>query len=591
MSESNEVTEQLLDSLLEQLGEGPSRTVVGHSTVSVAMELSVLDTLTFSLVQAGVSPVRMLTIANTGASVIPPSTIFVRLECATVDSIAGETQFELPPIEPGAVIRFSKLDIAPNPATLVSLNESVPGCIRAELKIGDELIAWTEDVVQIMAYNEFYNSTELLEIIAAHVLPNHPAITPVLQRASALLQERTGSPSIEGYQSGPKRALEIAEAVYVALQEMAIVYINPPASFEDSGQKVRTPDQVLGERLGTCLDLACTYAACIEQAGLNPAIYFVHGHAYAGVFTSEEASATETAALLDHDSVVNLEDSALLVPLESVAFTAGEIHSFSSAISLGRGRLRADGALKSLVSIWRARRDGIRPLPSRVVRDGQITVIVQEAPAPTATIPTVARPPLSRGVAAPRPDLSPARLRRWKADLLDLSLRNPLLQMSTRTTLELLAAEGSVGLFEDLLANGSAVKLVANDELTALHRERGARSAADIDREVRHHLLAENQLIYVDCDTAKLRTRLRSLITKARTAEEETGTNILHLAIGSLRWNDPKTNRAVRSPVLLIPVRLRSAGRGKPVEMVIDPTGAPTHNYCLLQKLRSTFDL
>ena len=35
-----------------------------------------------------------------------------------------------------------------------------------------------------------------------------------------------------------------------------LVYVNPPASFEQSGQKVRTPDQVMHEGMGTCLDLA-----------------------------------------------------------------------------------------------------------------------------------------------------------------------------------------------------------------------------------------------------------------------------------------------------------------------------------------------
>ena len=63
-----------------------------------------------------------------------------------MDSIAGEAQFELPPIEAGAGIRFSILEIAPNPAAHVTLIKSVRGQIRAELNISDEVVASTEDV-------------------------------------------------------------------------------------------------------------------------------------------------------------------------------------------------------------------------------------------------------------------------------------------------------------------------------------------------------------------------------------------------------------------------------------------------------------
>ena len=59
--------------------------------------------------------------------------------------------------------------------------------------------------------------------------------------------------------------------------EVRIRYVLPPASFEKSGQKVRGPSEILERRLGTCLDTSLFYAACLEQAGLQPLIVLTDG--------------------------------------------------------------------------------------------------------------------------------------------------------------------------------------------------------------------------------------------------------------------------------------------------------------------------
>ena len=94
-----------------------------------------------------------------------------------------------------------------------------------------------------------------------------PAVEAVLADAAALLGEWTGD-TLSGYQSGDRsRVLLTVGAIYAALQGRGIRYSEPPASFEDAGQKIRLPDRILEHRLGTCLDLAVLSAACLEQAG------------------------------------------------------------------------------------------------------------------------------------------------------------------------------------------------------------------------------------------------------------------------------------------------------------------------------------
>src|SRR5690606_6072059 len=111
----------------------------------------------------------------------------------------------------------------------------------------------------------------------------------ILASAASLLQQWTGDPSLSGYQSKDRNRVAITTAaIYTALQRSGIRYINPPASFEESGQKIRTPDRVLENKLGTCLDLVVLAAACLEQAGLHPLLPILAGHAFAGVWLEDE---------------------------------------------------------------------------------------------------------------------------------------------------------------------------------------------------------------------------------------------------------------------------------------------------------------
>jgi hypothetical protein len=158
--------------------------------------------------------------------------------------------------------------------------------------------------VDIRATNEFLNYPGLHAALAAFVQPNATPVTTILRAASELLLRTTKDSAIDGYQSGPERARLIAGAIYEALREARITYLQPPASFESTGQKVRTTDQVLTDRFGTCIDLAVAYAACLEAAGLMPLIFLTSTHAFAGFYASELYG--ETATITARNTIANL---------------------------------------------------------------------------------------------------------------------------------------------------------------------------------------------------------------------------------------------------------------------------------------------
>jgi len=176
-------------------------------------------------------------------------------------------------IAPGANYAFSDLALTLLREPLRKQSEREEGHLWIEVAADGFTPARKPLPLAVLAYNEWYGVSSLPEIIAAHVLPNDPAVERILAEASKLLLEKTQDGSLSGYQSGdPRRAYTQVAAIYFATVRQKISYINPPASFEKTGQKIRTPEHLLNRKLGTCMDTTVLLAACFEQVGLRPAV-------------------------------------------------------------------------------------------------------------------------------------------------------------------------------------------------------------------------------------------------------------------------------------------------------------------------------
>jgi hypothetical protein len=420
------------------------------------------------------------------------------------------------------------------------------------------------------------------------VTPRARAIQDLIGEASDLLGERTGDPSLQGYQAGSDRAMAIARAVYDAMRARQIRYINPPASFEGTGQKIRPAHEVLVDRWGTCLDLATTYAAALEHAGLHPVLVLCDNHAFSGHLLDKQQ--LPELVLQDPRVILNLIEAGQFIPVETTALCAGESPAtFDMATEAPRqwGWWSSElHRLRCLVDVTAAHL-AVRPLPAITV-EGGVRIIEIEAPTVTAPKPpkttrTVPAAPEVRGgtVAA---QVFPPRVERWRSSLLDLSFRNPLLNMKTgRTALEVHVPSGALGTLEDMLFDGQSLSLIPHDQLAQIHRERGARTAQDLDASTLTAMLTNERVLFSACTEAAYSTRLRGIQRRAKTVVEETGANNLFLTLGMLEWADAK--RQAKAPLFLLPVTLK-AHRGRGFTIQIDDGGYPQPNQCLLEKLR-----
>ncbi len=109
------------------------------------------------------------------------------------------------------------------------------------------------------------------------------------------------------------------------------------------------------------------------------------------------------------------------------------------------------------------------------------------------------------------------------------------------------------------------------------------------ERPARHSDRSIQTLLYPE----ELERRLRKLRGDARTAVEETGSNLLHLAFGFLEWREPRIDKSYLAPLILLPVELeRRMERGGRQAYRLSYSGEDLQsNLSLEKKLAESFGL
>lgn len=581
----------------DQLWPAGSRHARSAPPLPVAVTVEHAGFVNLALANSGIPLVDRIAVTNLDDSALVAVT--VRASVLDVSGAALATPWErtIQAVPAGAAMPFEAVDLQPDPAALLGIEERRPGRLVVEV-FDDEREVRVERRLDVLAHHQWLRfpaaPTLSLELLAAFAQPNSPAVAELLVEARDLLKARTGSPSTEGYQDDPERTDEIAEAIYGALQARTIAYSNPPASWDQDGQKVRTPAQVLNsDRAGTCLDTTVLFAGALEQAGLHPLLWLVPGHIFVGWWREESRRLPQTV-VLEQGALLNHLDLDHLGVVETTALTdRPEPVTFADARRYAAGNARNDESL-GIVDVRLARVSGVGPLPALTRDAGGALVVTVQAPAarPEHTAPPVtpASSPRRRSERESRPEV-PTRVRRWKNALLDLSLRNKLIHLPPGASATRLAVpeNGGLAAVEDVLHGGGRLALRAADDIDDVLKARGAPTAWHLPDEMLGEGLRRRQLHSDQVGDAH-GSRMRSLQRKARTLREESGSANLYLALGTLEWS--LQGKPLRSPLLLLPVTVTPGRRSsEPATMTLDEGAETTPNLCLLEKLRTELDL
>jgi len=502
----------------------------------------------------------------------------------TLDPPIGSWEGRIDAIEAGSTHRLTDIDLKLSPAALREQTERVRGSIGVHVVAEEERIAEHQESIEVLAATEWRGIDRVPELLAAFVSPNDPAVEALLPAVGAKLQELTSDSALNGYQSrDPQRVAHIAAAVYAVLQARGLGYINPPASFERRGQKVRTHEQVLSARLGTCLDITVLAAALLEQCGVHPVMVAVDGHAFPGLWLSE-FSLKEPF----HDDPLPLRkrvDLKEALVFDSSSITQGR--SFASACEVANRHLRDTDAFRFVVDVHAARMFDIRPLPLTAAGD-DLDLPDPEGEEAPGEAEGVRLELLDDDEAVRVRDRS--RVARWKDKLLDLTLRNSLLNFRPGKRAVSLAAL-DVGAIEDTLAVGHTLGVVPRPSRTSGRDEGLMETQTGIvlddawvqQRWDRGELVAQ----HTEADLAK---RMLELYRYARSAMEETGTVSVYLAVGFMRWQQSASDRERLAPLLLVPITIERGTGTRPfrIQAAEDDTRV---NITLLKLLEKDYGL
>ena len=549
------------------------------------------SSVNFSMQQNYVPVIRSLIIRNKSEDNLTDLTLRISFE----PEFAKVYTYYIPAVAAGESVEISPVKIILSTEYLFSLTEKIVGIITIEVFCKDEKLYSSDSQIELLAYDQWSGLRIMPELIAAFVTPNHPIISEILTKAGDYLKLWTGSPSFTGYQTkNPDNVKKQMAAVYTALQSLNIAYNNPPASYEDLGQRVRMPHVVIGQRLGTCLDLSVLYASCLEATGLFPLIAFKRGHAYGGCILSEETFAD---CMVDDISAFEkrlAKGSEEVLFVECTDFTAGKNVEFDRAVKHGCDHIGDIPEFYGVVDVQRCRGSGIRPIPLMLEQArGYYGNGENEPEFENLRVKEPEKLELIQADNLGSVEETLTKQRIWERKLLDFSLRNSLLNFRPgKNSLQLMVSD--LGKLEDELSDGKNIRVmeVPSEWTVSLRSKKMYETENDrdlIDNIFTNEIKSERVRTFIPA--GELDDQLKNMYRSAKVSMEENGTNTMFLALGFLRWFESDISEKPRyAPVVLIPVdivrNLRKGGyviRSRQEEARINTT--------LLEYLRQIFSI
>jgi hypothetical protein len=462
-------------------------------------------------------------------------------------------------IDRGSTVRINDVAVLPKVDALLELSERVISSFTVQVHRGDEVLLSKEYELELMAFDQWLGTQIVPQCLASFVVPNQPAISQMVVKASALLKQMTGASAFVEYQDGdPNTVVAQVSAIFAALHQEGIIYRAVPASYERIGQRITLSDQVLETHQGNCIELTLLMASVLEAVGIYSGVVLMRGHAFLGVWLSESCyrqSICDDASFLEKACSEGISE---MLVLECTELTK-ENASFERAQETARQMLMKSEEFDVFIDLRRCRLEGIISLPTRISEGGKWKIAPEDTPKHAAcTVELTHRT---------RYDLDQAydektevnKLDIWERKLLDFSLRNNFLNLSIRSrAIQFISFD--VASIEDYLQENTeyCIHPIPEGAVRVDREERLLRSSmvSALEPLVLNDI-TKQKLLHTYYSEEETQQVLKNIYRHARTTREETGANPLYLAIGLLRWYEKKNSPKARyAPLLLLPVDL-----------------------------------
>lgn len=472
-------------------------------------------------------------------------------------------------------------------AKLLEIEERGEARIDALLKKDGQTLAQASRGVALLPYETYPGTGAYPELFSCFVRPAAKGVDKILKDAHGVLREWKAQGRQWGYDEAGKAKVKLqAAAIFKAVQSAGISWRSDHAAV-DLPFHVQYAEETLSKRQAALFDMAALYLSCLEAAGLNGIAALGENGCVAGAWLRDNCflsssfdDVTEIKKRCDEsiDDIAVFDVKALFSELrQSPAFAE------KSALSEIQG-----GKYFTIIDVKRCRIGGFRPLSPRVRDNGGFRI--EEDP----ELKPDDMPRLNKKNLRPlRIKPLPAKESQWERRLLDLSLRNSLLNFSPKRNVIPIMSYSLERTLSHLLSGEEFSLLEIPPEILPGMAGIGGFDAPPKVRPLR-------ELVELEMKNRRLRSFLlqkdlayaaSALYRKEKVSMEETGTSALYAACGFLKWSAVGEKNGYRyAPLILLPVSLikRTGGRGFSVKIREDEYQV---NTTLLEFLKQEFGI
>ena len=476
-----------------------------------------------------------------------------------------------------------ELDNLLSPVYFASAEQVRDEKITVSLKTEKKTVMSKEWTVTILPFDYWQGIEGDVELLASFV---RPRLGDCARMQTEIIEQlkKWGVPcELGGYIGNDKNTVrKIAAALFAALRKFSILKktcdISKPV---EAGAGVK----ILTERAASPLELSLFACSCLEAIGLHSILIFGEKEITCGVWlydscfldsVSDDTTRLETyiADGINNLSCFDVED---VYSDKNAAYSTSEAH-FKQKLSAG--------FYDTYVDVRRCRISKIFPMPLRARNVKGYEVLHEEdmshdeAPKEFLTAQKLSI------------DEEQTRDKQWERRLLDLSMKNALLNfLPTKSGLHLLSSSADATL-DSLTENGEMVFAPATPEALAVNKRKVYFGASAEVKSLRELISLENRsgIMRSYLDETPMSEMLTRLVRKNKEANEESGAKILYLALGFLKWYSREDGTEHVAPLVLQPVQLKKSKGGTGYSVVLTDEEASV-NSTLLEFLKQEFNI
>lgn len=509
----------------------------------------------YCYLKSGIKPVSRLVVKNRTKDGLAGA----ELTIASDGLLAPFSRLIDIPYESAVEADLGGLEVLTEP--LVSLAEKRDFKIDFELKSAGAVVAQSSRTVTVLPYETYPGATIYPELFSCFVRPAAKGAERILRDASGVLRDWRSPVKDWGYEESDRATVKLkAGAIFKAIQNIGIsrrmetIEPDMPYSF-------RFAEDTLSKRQASLLDMASLYLSCLEAAKLNGIVALGENCCVAGVWLRDNCflsgsldDITEIKKRCDEsiNDIAIFDVKALFAELKQTVSV-----SEKSALSAIRG----SDKYFTIIDIKRCRIGGFKPLSPRVPSNGSYRI--EEDP----EIKFEEIPKLNKKNIRPlRMKPLPSKEGQWERRLLDLSLRNSLLNFSPRKNVIPVMSYSLERTVNHLMSGDEFALMEIPAEILA-----GLSGLNGFDAPPKVKPFKE--LVELEMKNRRMRSFLlqkdvtyaaSALYRKEKVGTEETGTSALYAACGFLKWNAAGDRNGYKyAPLILIPVSLIKKPGGK----------------------------